>query len=784
MYFPNKTIHPANVAFAGRMKSGRFSIGRQSFRLSARGTNDDIHHICIVNRRLWGPTPGGSEITLPTGARPARSGPRSRLIIKADGSILLSDSRGRCLLHARAGTSFGVCGSAWLFQFEQHADMQFFGMGEKSTPFEKSGRVHRFWNTDAFADFYPRQVVEDHYDPDYISIPYVVIKRGNEYIGLLIDNPYAAVIGIPAPAGSARPSIDTGPHMYFGSENGEPSLYLLYGPTLAELTRKLASLVGTAPLPPLWALGHHQCRWGYRSARDLLALADNFKTHRIPNDGLWLDIDYMRGFRVFTFDKKNFPAPHADIRAIRDRGFHVVPIIDPGIKFEPGYPAYESGKKAGVFCKNAAGRDFIGLVWPGRTVFPDFSTRKGRRWWARQFAAFARTGISGAWLDMNDPATGAIDCTGMLFDSGRLPHEAFHNRFAMLMARASLEGWRMARPDERPLLISRSGSTGSHKYCGHWQGDSSSNYFHLHVAIAKTINLGLSGVSFTGTDVGGFGGDTNERLIVDWYKACFLFPFFRNHTAADTRRQEPWAFSRTALERIRHYIRLRYTLLPYLYTLFAAHEERGEPVLRPLFYDFEERGTLPLTVDDQFMVGPAIMQAPFTHENQSTRGVVLPDARWFDCSAGDWTYGNRRITVRNSGRNTPLYIRDGSLVPMQRGTPTTNAGELRSIDLGVFLSLDHQGTAECSYSCDDGASFDYRKGRRSTIRILARREARRIHIDIESLADGYGPVAVEPITPGRLDEVTITEKGVRRALKPAAFVREITGAAIRFQRWR
>jgi len=784
MYFPNKILHPANFSFAGRMKSGRFSIGRQSFRLSARGTGSDIYHIRAINRHVWGPTPGGSEITPPAGARPARSGALSHLIIKADGSILLSDLRGKSLLRARAGTSFGVCGSAWLFQFEKTDDMQFFGMGEKSTPFEKSGRVHRFWNTDAFADFYPKQVIEDHYDPDYISIPYVVIKRGNEYIGLLIDNPYAAVIGIPASAESALPSIDIGPHMYFGSENGEPSIFLLYGPTLAELTRKLASLVGTAPLPPLWALGHHQCRWGYQSAGDLRSLADHFEKHGIPNDGLWLDIDYMRGFRVFTFDKKNFPSPRANILAVRDRGYHVVPIVDPGIKFEPGYAVYESGKKAGAFCKNAAGRNFIGLVWPGQTVFPDFSKDKGRRWWARQFAAFARTGISGAWLDMNDPATGATDCTGMLFDGGRLPHEAFHNRFATLMARASLEGWRMARPNERPLLISRSGSTGSHKYCGHWQGDNSSNYFHLHLAIAKTINLGLSGVSFTGTDVGGFGGDTNERLIIDWYKACFLFPFFRNHAAAATRRQEPWAFSRTALERIRRYIRLRYTLLPYLYNLFITQEERGEPVLRPLFYDFAEHGTLPLTVDDQFMVGPAIMQAPFTHDNQSSRTVVLPDARWFDCSAGAWTNGNRRAVVRKSGAGTPLFIRDGSLLPMQRGTPATNAKEHRSIDLGVFLSPDHRGTAEYIYSCDDGASFDYRKGRRSTVRILARREARRIHIDIESLADGYGAVTVEPTTPGRLDEVTITEKGVRRALTPAAFVRQITGAGFRCQRWR
>ncbi|MDT8288034.1 MAG: glycoside hydrolase family 31 protein, partial [Elusimicrobiales bacterium] len=365
---------------------------------------------------------------------------------------------------------------------------------------------------------------------------------------------------------------------------------------------------------------------------------------------------------------------------MKERGLRVVPILDPGIKRERGYPVFDSGLAEGVFCRNTAGSLFTGMVWPGRTVFPDFMRPAARKWWAGHARRFFDLGFEGAWLDMNDPSTGTIDCRDMRFDRGRRPHAAGHNTYALLMARATRQGLLEAHPGRRPFLLSRSGSTGSQRFCAHWSGDNFSTYRHLRRSIGKALNLALSGIAFNGADVGGFGGDCSEALLIDWFKAAFLMPFFRNHTMRGSRAQEPWAYSRKALAILRRFVRLRYTLMPYLYNLFIDHEERGEAILRPLFHDFPDTAALPLgRVDDQFMVGPAIMQAPFVHARGGWREVVLPESRWLRADNGKWVKGARRIRVRRQPQATPLFVRDGSLVPFQPGRRTSNRKDLNRI---------------------------------------------------------------------------------------------------------
>ncbi|HLP39984.1 MAG TPA: glycoside hydrolase family 31 protein, partial [Fibrobacteria bacterium] len=722
MYLFSKYFNPRNFIFAEGGWSESLTVGGEKYAFEAVGSEDDVYHIRILNPSKWPRDHSRAGLSPLRNPDTSLKGRHSRLDVGSDGGFALKAGfgsalgghLGRTFLQTLHGAAFGTCGKAWLFQFRQRPDMQFYGMGEKNTPFERSDRSFRFWNSDVWADHGTSKAKSAAYDPDYMSIPYMIVKRGNTYAGILLDNPHASVISISPRLNVANQMMAAEhpePLIYLGAEDGIPSLYILFGPSLAELTAKFQRLVGMMPVPPLWSLGHHQCRWGYESAEDLRGLADNFDRIEFPNDGLWLDIDYMRGYRVFTFDKAHFPDVKTDLAAIHARGYKVVPILDPGVKKEPGFEVYDSGRKADVFCRNAAGTEFAGLVWPGYTVFPDFTLERTQAWWAGHVAEFAALGVDGAWLDMNDPSTGQVDPHGMLFDEGRVDHGAYHNQYASLMAQASYRGFLAARPDRRPFLLSRSGYTGDQKHTAHWTGDNWSNYHHLHMSIGKCLNLALSGMSFVGPDVPGFGGNAKENLFVDWYKAGFLFPFLRNHAMRGTRNQEPWTFSPEAMAIARRYVRLRYKLLPYLYNLFLRHSETGEPVMRPLFHDFQDTKRLPLAhVNDQFLVGPHIMQAPFTVEGQDEREIAIPDARWWRADVPGWVEGPGKIKTKKRIANTPLFLREGALLPMQRGIPKDHRKDLLDIELLVVLPAGGKASATERYACDDGETFAYRTG--------------------------------------------------------------------------
>ena len=740
----------------------------------------------MADPELWPHKAQGPGTGL-TGKEQPSGGTAMRLDISSAAALRLSSRTGQPLLEAPDGGWFGLSGRRWLFRFRQQPGMQFYGLGEKHTPFERSGRAYWFWNSDAWADHPIEHVREGDYDPDYISIPYLILKQDNTYLGLLVDTPYPAwvALGTHAPAagafGNDRAST---PELVLGGTGGAPSLYLLFGPSLAELTRRFQMLTGPAPLPPLWSLGYHQSRWGYRSAEDLTALADRFERHRFPADGLWLDIDYMSGYRVVTSDANALPQPAGTSAALKGRGLRVVPVLDPGVKEEAGYPVFEDGRSAGVFCRNTAGGLFTGIVWPGRTVFPDFVRPEARAWWAGHARRFFGLGFEGAWLDMNDPSTGDVEAGDMRFDRGRLAHAAARNVYALLMARATRDGFQTAHPDRRPFLVSRSGSTGSPSVCAHWTGDNFSTYGHLRRSIGKTLNLALSGAAFQGSDVGGFGGDCPEALLIDWFKAAFLSPFFRNHTMRGSRSQEPWAHSRRALRIIRRFVRLRYRLLPYLYQLFVDHEARGEAILRPLFYDFADTAGLSLgEIDDQFMVGPALMQAPFVDAEGGQRKVVLPDARWLAAETGRWVQGPRRLRVRRQPETTPLFLREGHLIPFRPGRGASNVTDLRHIDLLCCLGPGFRGEAGSTYSADDGQSFAYRRGERTTLELKARIAGARLVLSITGRTAGFGPVSVTPVTLNRFQALDLIRNGHKETRQPVKQQIRLTGKPFYVYRW-
>ena len=687
------------------------------------------------------------------------------LSIADNGELALTDFEGHVLLKSTADKALGVCGSAHILSFRHEDQFRYYGMGEKLLGLEVGGVQTKFCNIDAFGDFDGESVMNGRVDPYYASIPYLIIRTPHGWVGLIMNNPFPTFMSTAAAASvEGFKAVEDGQdkRVIIGGEDGELDLFVLAAPSLSDLTRKFQCLVGTTPLPPLWALGFHQCRWGYKSIDDLMALRKRFEELETPVDGLWLDIDYMDGFRVFTMSEDALPNPKDNLAEVQEKGQHVVPIIDPGVKFEPGYSVYDEGHRADVFCKNPQGREFVGLVWPGETVFPDFSREDAQAWWAAHVQSFAEQGISGCWIDMNDPSTGSVDPTGMLFDQGALPHDAFHNQYAMGMARATREGFMQAHPNQRPFVISRSSFLGGGRYAAVWTGDNAANYTYLKKSIPTNLNLSLSGIPFTGGDVGGFAGDTPAHLLRDWTRAGFLTPFFRNHTATGTRQQEIWAYDEVTMEVCREYIRSRYTLLPYIYQLFVQQEESGDAVLRPLLYEFEDDDRLS-RLQDAYLLGASILHAPVMEEGGISRDVLLPGSQpWYSVMQGAWVEAGLYEKVEVPEALTPLYFRADSIIPMRPGLPADQHTNLSEVDLHLFMTAG-ESVATCSYVADDGCSFEYRKGGCSRLEVTATAKGAQLKIHATLIEDGYGPITTRFIVHGDFEQMEVNGVAVDMA---------------------
>lgn len=699
-------------------------------------------------------------------------GPRNQdLRLDAAGALSLrprASSRTSSLVGA-PGASLGVSARAWILRLVSVPDDRYFGMGEKWGPLEKRGLRSQFWNTDVWASYDPACIEAADVDPTYASIPYLIIERSGTWFGILLDSPYPAFMatapgtslfddGGPFSSEKGDASRPAHPELYLGAAGGSPNVYFLVDRTLRSLTRKLQRLVGVTPRPPLWALGHHQSRWGYATADHLSDLDRRFRQHRIPNDGLWLDIDYMDGYRVFTC--RPGALPECELARLREAGRHIVAILDPGVKVDAGYDVYDEGLAGEHFCLAPSGRPYTGIVWPGRTHFPDFSQRRTRDWWADRVARFARRGFDGFWVDMNEPSTGPVEARSMLFSSGRVEHEAFRNQYGLAMAQATRAGLQKARPSLRPFVVTRAASTGVGAVAAMWTGDNMSSFTHLARALPTSLNLALSGVAFQGPDVPGFGGDATSDLAVRFYQATFLFPFLRNHSVQGSRHQEPWALGRDALRVIRRMIVLRYRFLPYLYQLFVDHERTGEPVLGTVFMDGPS--SKESLREDELMIGPHLLHAPVVGPRQE-RTVFLPRGLWYCLRTGQWLEGARTIEARVGRSETALYVRNGAVLPLANRSSIARAqrGEaglvsLRDVDLHLFLhaaSGREPVSGSLDYTVDDGATVAYRRGEERRVRFDVCLRDGRIEIASTTLREPAGRggslgVSVRPVVHG------------------------------------
>ncbi len=566
-----------------------------------------------------------------------------------------------------------------------------YGLGEKAFALNLRGRVLEVWNTDPHT-YFPGT------DPIHLCIPMLIGLREGRAYGLFFDNPGRARLDL-GQTGQDR--------LRYEVDTGELCAYFMGGPTISAVLERYTQLTGRMPLPPRWMLGYHQSRWSYYPEQQVRELAAEFRRRRIPCDVIHLDIHYMDGYRVFTWDRDRFPEPPRLLTDLREVGFRVIVIIDPGVKVDPGYSVQDMGLARNAFCRLPDGSLFQGPVWPGECFFPDFTDAEVRAWWGELYRPLLEAGVAGFWNDMNEPAVfgGTMPHTVRhRYEGQGAAHGEIHNVYGLQMARASAEGLRRLRPDERVPVISRSGYAGLQRYALVWTGDNHSTWAQLRLGVSMCLNLGLSGVAFCGPDVGGFAGDCDGELLARWTQVGALTPYFRNHSALGTRSQEPWAFGEPYESICRRWIELRYELLPYLYTTAWQAAQSGLPMMRPLALAFpEDRRTYNL--DDQFLFGDLLLVAPVGHPGQRSRRVYLPGGRWYDFWTGEQVCGE--ITADAPLERMPLYVRAGSVLPM--GPVLQHTGEWPAAVEALHLHI-YPGEGESWLYEDDGHSLAYRSG--------------------------------------------------------------------------
>jgi alpha-glucosidase len=570
-------------------------------------------------------------------------------------------------------------------------DISLYGGGEVTGPLLRNGQTIKLWNTDngAYGTDSGKRLYQTH--------PWVLgVRKDGTAFGILFDSPWKSQL---------TTNTDK---VEFSTEGALFRVFVIDRKSPQEVVKGLAELTGTIEMPPIWALGYQQCRFSYGSEQRVREIADTFRLKQIPCDAIWMDIDYMEGYRVFTFNKTNFPNPkqlNADLHA---KGFHSVFMIDPGVKADSSYSVYQSGTANDVWVKDTTGKEYHGKVWPGDCAFPDFTMPRTRQWWAGLYQNFMTNDVDGIWNDMNEPAVndnelpkhlrlGTMPYNTPHRGGGGLPagpHLLYHNAFGRLMVQATRQGFMDARPDKRPFILTRANLLGGQRYAATWTGDNLADERFMKVSVPMSITLGLSGQPFSGPDIGGFLGNTTPDLWAKWLGFGVFMPFARGHACAGTNNKEPWAFgadiektSRIALER-------RYRLLPYLYTLFYNAHKTGLPLMSPVFFD--DPADASLRAEDQvFLLGKNLLVVP-----SFAKDPFLPKGIW------------ERLNLVDGDQSDPyqakLLIKGGSIIPVGKIIQNTNE---KSIDkLTLFICLDSKGKANGELYWDAGEGWGFKNG--------------------------------------------------------------------------
>lgn len=588
----------------------------------------------------------------------------------------------------------------------------FYGFGEKA--FSEMQRNSKFivnWNTDTFA--YPIGT-----DPIYQSIPFFYAMHDGKAYGLFFNNTFRTWFDV------AKSSPD---RYSFGADGGELDYFVFTGGkerAPKKVLEDYANLTGKTPLPPIWALGNQQSRWSYFPEKRVREVAESYRKNRIPLDVIYLDIDYMNQYRVFTWDKTRFPDPKKMIGDLKADGIRTVVIIDPGIKAD-NYEVHADGKARGVLVKNPDGTDLVRNVWPQESVFADFTDPKAREWFASWYRRHLDEGIAGFWTDMNEPGvflgektekpdllhhpakTFPLD-TPHKGDGQPGTHRRYHNVYGMQMARATFEGVKKLEPERRPFVLTRAGFAGVQRFSAVWTGDNYASWDHLALTIPMLANLSVSGVPFLGADVGGFAEMPSGELYTRWLQAAALTPFLRSHSVGWVGNKEPYAYGDEFTKINRAAIELRYQFLPYLYTLFYEHERTGQPIMRPLWYEFpNDKGTY--LISDQYMVGSDVLVAPVVKQGMDTRGIYLPvGSEWIDWWTGEKYESGKTHYLKTPLDRLPIFVRAGAVIPTQSVVQHTGEMPSAPITLNVIAGIAPGQTVTARLFQDAGDGYGYR----------------------------------------------------------------------------
>lgn len=589
----------------------------------------------------------------------------------------------------------------------------FYGLGDKPGDVNLKGKRYQNWVTDSYA--FGRDT-----DPIYKAIPFYIGLHHSKAYGIFFDNTFRSHFDFC----NERRNITS-----FWAEGGEMNYYFIYGPEIQQVVSNYTDLTGRPhQMPPLWALGYHQCKWSYYPEAKVKEVADTMRELKIPCDAIYLDIDYMDGFRCFTWNKEYFSDPKRMVKELADDGYKTIAIIDPGIKIDKDYSVFKEALEKDYFCRRADGPYMKGKVWPGECYFPDFTKPEVRDWWSELFKELIEDiGIKGVWNDMNEPAVMEVpnktfpDDVRHDYDGNRCSHRKAHNVYGMQMVRATYHGLKKFSYPKRPFAITRAAYSGTQRYCSTWTGDNVASWEHLSIANNQAQRMCMSGFSFVGSDIGGFAEQPNGELFARWIQLGVFHPFCRVHSSGDHGEQEPYSFGTNVTDVVRKFIEIRYQLLPYLYTAFGRYTRYGTPILKSLVaFDQDDKHTH--YRNDEFIFGEKILVCPILEPNAKGRRMYIPRGEWYNFWTNELVEGGDEIWVDADLDSMPVFVKTGAMIPKYPIQQYVGEKEIEELKFDVYYK---KGEEESEVYEDAHDGYDYKKGRysRRTFKLIGKDES-------------------------------------------------------------
>ncbi len=646
-------------------------------------------------------------------------------IMDAEGHVLSEGEKG---FHWEPNRTYG--GNIVKYSRRIQPSERFYGLGDKSCMPDLRGERMQMWGSDTYA--YGADT-----DPLYKNIPFFIGYHHGQAYGIFFDNTHRSFFDF----GKERSEVSS-----FWAQGGQMNFYFIAGPRIADVVKRFAQLTGTPELPPLWALGYHQCKWSYRTEEEYRNLAHHFVKHRIPCDALYLDIDYMDGYRCFTWNREAFPDPPQMIHEIHEQGFKTVAMIDPGIKVDPGYSVYDEGIAGDHFCRQMDGDIYTGQVWPGAVHFPDYTKPSVREWWETLYQDMVqKDGVHGFWNDMNEPADFNDSKTFPRhirhdFDGHPCSHRKAHNVYGTQMVRATRDGIARYNHGKRPFVITRSAYAGAWRYSSAWTGDNISNWQHLRLANIQCQRLNLSGYTFVGSDIGGFLEKTNGELYTRWIQLGIFHPFCRTHSSGEHGDQEPWSFGEPYTSIVRKFIELRYRLLPYIYTTFRQHVETGAPFLRSLIY-LDDSDQESFHRAEEFGVGDHLLTCPVSEAGAEGRWMYLPKGTWYNFWTDECLKGGEELFCEAALDRTPLFVKAGALLPLDPVRQMSWEQNNDPQEWHLYLPDAQLGEVTSQLYQDSGDHYSYQDGDYFLANFMVKREGEKVTLTMVTEGEHQPPRA-------------------------------------------